>query len=488
MPERAAIDPQEETVRISGRVWRFDWDASTGTLSIELDGRTYRLHGITWRQKINLARAVSAGMLPAARGLLRAALGPGAAVPADEEQREVLTALAEWLTAGTDPLPLDPPTLARVTIGVCREAGFAPRDLDDMPAADIEDMWKGLGAEPPNVGPAITEPPPPATPEAPAPPTPPAPPLFRTTEGFNRIIIVPEPPPAVRPEPVSAAAAEGSLEPSAPTPETISRRVPFDRPPDIVAISGAPGFAPAPASTSPSSASPRIPTVPAPESAALPPHEAASAPAAASTPWSLASAPSSPSSPSTARAAPSAQATTPAAPSTEASAPATSGRPSAPLNVQRRSTAARLQVRQSLAESGVSRTPSPGRYRMASPANPPARSSNFSPTAPAAAPLPTPRAAEPASPLPEPPAMLPVEALEVKPLPEAAGAPMSIAAAAPRAVPQQGAAPFEDRDLIPFLTTNDGPRAATPWSADVVRRFEDDLARAAIEAGVELES
>ena len=473
MPERAAIDPQEETVRISGRVWRFDWDASTGTLSIELDGRTYRLHGITWRQKINLARAVSAGMLPAARGLLRAALGPGTAVPADEEQRDVLTALAEWLTAGTDPLPLDPPTLARVTIGVCREAGFAPRDLDDMPAADIEDMWKGFGAEPPNVGAAITEPPPPATSE---PPMPPAPPLFRTSEGFNRIIIVPEPPPAVRPEPVSAAAAEGSLEPSAPTPETISRRVPFDRPPDIVAISGAPGFAPAPASTSPSPASPRIPTVPAPESAALPPHAAASAPTAASTPRSLAA--SAPSSPSTA----------PAAPSAEATAPAASGRPSAPLNVQRRSTAARLQVRQSLAESGVSRTPSPGRYRMASPANPPARSSNFSPTAPAAAPLPTPRAAEPASPLPEPPPMLPVEALEVAPLPAAAGAPMSIAAAAPPAVAQRGAAPFEERDLIPFLTTNDGPRAATPWSADVVRRFEDDLARAAIEAGVELES
>jgi len=84
--------------------------------------------------------------------------------------------------------------------------------------------------------------------------------------------------------------------------------------------------------------------------------------------------------------------------------------------------------------------------------------------------------------------MLPVEALEVAPLPAAAGAPMSIAAAAPPAVAQRGAAPFEERDLIPFLTTNEGPRAAKPWSADVVRRFEDDLARAAIEAGVELES
>jgi hypothetical protein len=441
-------------------VWRFDWDASTGTLSIELGGRTYRLHGITWRQKVNLARALSAGTLPAARGLLRAALGPGAAVPADEEQREVLTALAEWLTSGADPLPWDPPTLARVTMGVCREAGFAPRDLDEMPAADIEDMWKGLGAEPQRVEPAVTEPPPPATP---ATPRPPAPPVFRGTEGFNRIIIVPDPPPAVPPEPASPAAAEGPLEPSAPPRETISPRVPFDRPPDIVAISGAPGFAPAPASTSPSSASPRIPTVPAPESAPLPPHAGASAPTGASTRWSLAA--SAPSPPSTAPAVPSAQAT----------APAASGRPSAPLNVQRPSTTARLDVRSA-------------RYRMASPANPPARSSNVSPTAPAAAPLPTPRAAEPASPLPAPPQMLPVEALEVAPLPAAAGAAMSIVPAAPPAVPQPGAAPFEERDLIPFLTTHDDPRAATPWSADVVRRFEDDLARAAIEAGVELES
>ena len=82
--------------------------------------------------------------------------------------------------------------------------------------------------------------------------------------------------------------------------------------------------------------------------------------------------------------------------------------------------------------------------------------------------------------------MLPVEGLEVPRLPAAAGAAMSIVAAAPPAVPQPGAAPFDERDLIPFLTTSDDTRARP--DADVTRRFADDLTRAAIEAGVELES
>ena len=435
MPERAAIDPLEETVRISGRVWRFDWDASTGTLSIALDdGRTYELHGMTWRQKVNLARAVSAGMLPIERGVLRAALGPGATVPADDQHREVLTALAEWLTAGNDPLPWDPATLARVTIGVCQQAGFRPRDLDELPAADIEDMWKGLRAESPSVEPVA----------AAAPPAPPPPPAFRgrSTEGFNRIIIVPDPPaptsaPARAPSPAPAeTVSAGQRDAEPPEPEaTAPREASLSTvATDVVAAIGPSGFVAAPAETSPertsAAAAPpasrayrlRVPTAAAPTSAPLPVHASSSASAPAAVPLS------------------------------PVPAPAASSHASAPLSVRRPSAAARLEPQPSPVESGVNGTPLPARYRMESPESAPARPSNFSPTAPAAEPLPPARAIGPESPRPDPPPMLPVEGL----------------------------------DLIPFLTASDDTRARP--DADVTRRFADDLTRAAIEAGVELES
>ena len=84
--------------------------------------------------------------------------------------------------------------------------------------------------------------------------------------------------------------------------------------------------------------------------------------------------------------------------------------------------------------------------------------------------------------------MLPVAGLEVPRLPAADGAAMSIVAAAPPAVLQPGAAPFDERDLIPFLTTRDDSRAPAQSNADAARRFADDLMRAAIEAGLDLES
>jgi len=64
---------------------------------------------------------------------------------------------------------------------------------------------------------------------------------------------------------------------------------------------------------------------------------------------------------------------------------------------------------------------------------------------------------------------------------------MPVVAVEPAALPQRSSPPLDERDLIPFLTTRDDTRAAAPWSAGVARRFEDDLTRAAIEAGVDLE-
>lgn len=434
MADRVAIDPLEETVRIGGGVWRFDWDASTGRLSIELGGRTYELHGITWRQKVNLARAVAAGTLPIARGVLRASLGQGGAVPADAQQREVLTALAEWLTAGSDPLPWDPATLARVTMGVCRESGFAPRDLDDLPAADIEDMWKGIDAtataprvervDAPVMEPVAAPPPaarPPAINPAPA---------FRGTEGFNRIIIVPEP---AAPAPAEAEdAPDFHLEHSS-----------AEKTPPVAH----PGIGRPESTTEPSVPHLRRLRVPS---------QAVQA-----------------SAPSLRTSAPSLRAS---APSLRAAAPV--ARQTVPVHADQPSSAA---------DAGSPRSLVPARYRMESSASASRRSSPASPTGPAVSPLPAPRSVD-ADRLPSPPPLLPVEALDTaRLLPASSGIAMPVVAVEPAAVPQRSSPPLDERDLIPFLTTRDDTRAAAPWSAGVARRFEDDLTRAAIEAGVDLE-
>jgi hypothetical protein len=421
-------------------VWRFDWDASTGKLSIELGGRTYELHGITWRQKVNLARAVSAGTLPIARGVLRASLGQGGAVPADEEQREVLTALAEWLTAGSDPLPWDPATLARVTMGVCRESGFRPRDLDELPAGDIEDMWKGIDTTAPRVervvapgvepvaAPGIDAVPAPAPPRATPPPATNPAPAFRGTEGFNRIIIVPDAEP-----------------------------LPFSRRDDTVAASDPLGFAAAPPDSRLEEASA--------EETPLVAHPGIGRPELTT----------QPSVPHLRRLR---------VPSTAVQASAPSLRAAAPL--ARQAVPVRAD-QQSSAEPGSTRTLVPARYRMESPALPPRRASSASPTGPAVSPLPAARPSV-ADTLPSPPSALPAEALDTsRLLPTGGRIAMPVVAVEPPAVPQRSSPPLDEGDLIPFLTTRDDTRAAASWSAGVARRFEDDLTRAAVEAGVDLE-
>lgn len=457
MSERVAIDPLEETVRIGGGVWRFDWDASTGKLSIELGGRTYELHGITWRQKVNLARAVSAGTLPIARGVLRASLGQGGAVPADNEQREVLTALAQWLTAGSDPLPWDPATLARVTMGVCRESGFRPRDLDELPAGDIEDMWKGIDATAPRVervaapgiepvaAPGIEPVAAPAPPRATPPPTTNSAPAFRGTEGFNRIIIVPD---AAASTPAEAVdAPERSLEPSR-----------FSLRGDTVTASDPAGFAATPPGSRLEEASA--------EKTPLLTHPGIGDPELTT----------QPSVPHLRRLRVPSAAVQASAPSLRAAAP-----------VARQAVPVRTDQQSSATEPGSTRTLVPARYRMESPALSPRRASSTSPTGPAVSPLPAARPSV-ADTLPSPPPVLPAEALDTsRLLPVGSGIAMPVVAVEPPAVPQRSSQPVDERDLIPFLTTRDDTRTAAPWSAGVARRFEDDLTRAAVEAGVDLE-
>lgn len=84
---------------------------------------------------------------------------------------------------------------------------------------------------------------------------------------------------------------------------------------------------------------------------------------------------------------------------------------------------------------------------------------------------------------------MPVDTLDAAhALPAATGVAMAVV---PETLPPSlhaGAPPFDERDLIPFLATGDDSRRAAPSHTDMVRRFEDDLARATTEAGVELES
>ena len=146
MSERASVDPSSGTIRLGGKAWRFDWLPASGEASIELDGRTYRLDGIEWRQKRWLARArpYLESIRPA---LARACLKEPSPMPADGDAAEALAALAEWLTTSESALPWDAATLARATIEICRTAGLKPGDLDGLAAVEVEELWAAARAE-----------------------------------------------------------------------------------------------------------------------------------------------------------------------------------------------------------------------------------------------------------------------------------------------------------------------------------------------------
>jgi hypothetical protein len=173
---RLVIDPVARTICLRDRVWRFEWEPAAATAAIDIDGRRFELHELTWRQKRNVARAAQklrASDEALGALLLDACLPPRTVPPIAADDREALAHLAGWLMADGSAVPWEPAALARVTLEVCRAAQMSPQALDDISAADVESMWEVVRLDASPAAPAF------AADSAPS--------------GVKKIVIVPDP-------------------------------------------------------------------------------------------------------------------------------------------------------------------------------------------------------------------------------------------------------------------------------------------------------
>lgn len=169
------VDGKNCTVRDGEMAWPFDIDCHDGVAHITLDNRRYALRPLGWREKRNLARFAHLGEQFLQTQFIRVSLKDSdAEVPATDDQRIVLSALARWLNApdGNFGLPLDAQLLATVTLDICRSMHLAPTVFDPLDAMEVEMLWRA--AQRKQVMPTQADAQAPATP------------------GMTRIVVVPD--------------------------------------------------------------------------------------------------------------------------------------------------------------------------------------------------------------------------------------------------------------------------------------------------------
>ena len=141
----AYVDAKNCVVRDGDAALPFDIDCHDGIARIALGNQRYALRPLSWREKRNLARFSHLGEQFLQTQFLRVSLNkPAVELPASEEQRAVLSALARWINApdGDFGLPLDQRLLASVTVDICRSMQLAPAMFDAMNATEVEMLWR----------------------------------------------------------------------------------------------------------------------------------------------------------------------------------------------------------------------------------------------------------------------------------------------------------------------------------------------------------
>lgn len=153
---RVALNPSTGALELSdasATVWPVDFDASSGSLQVSLDGLTIRARPLLWREKRVLARYAAYGEKFLQRQLLNTCCGHVAAAAAPE----ACQALAEWInfptTSPSSCLPFAPEALARATAVLCRTTGWQPVELDALDALEVESLWQATAAEQPETPP-----------------------------------------------------------------------------------------------------------------------------------------------------------------------------------------------------------------------------------------------------------------------------------------------------------------------------------------------
>jgi hypothetical protein len=146
------VDPVAGAVDAGGARWPLQLDPLSGSLTVQVAGHRVRLRSLRWREKLALARFAHLGERFLERELVRACLVDAAEPPQVGGAPEVLAALARWLSSPRPGakevagLPFASTVLAAVTVEVCRAGRLRPADLDDLAAADVEELWRASGA------------------------------------------------------------------------------------------------------------------------------------------------------------------------------------------------------------------------------------------------------------------------------------------------------------------------------------------------------
>lgn len=146
---RGYVDERQMAVRVKGQSWPFELDCRTGTVALLLEGESVSVRRLLWREKRNLARFSYLGEAFLKDQFLRLSLIDPKNLPESPVTREALWTLTHWFGGlqGTGDLPLDQVLLTQVTLELCRFMGWSPAVLEDLPADEVEALWRASGGE-----------------------------------------------------------------------------------------------------------------------------------------------------------------------------------------------------------------------------------------------------------------------------------------------------------------------------------------------------
>lgn len=177
------VDAHGLRIIAGGRAWPFEVDCRIDCARIELNGISYQVRPLSWRDKHVLSRFAAAGEAFLRREFVRLSLVEPATLPAGEDDLALLFELARWHNSpdGREMLPFDSVTLSLVTMKLCQNMRLAPEHFDQRNASEIESLWRAAGASR-AIHEEIADPPP-------------TEPSSDTTErqSANKILILPDP-------------------------------------------------------------------------------------------------------------------------------------------------------------------------------------------------------------------------------------------------------------------------------------------------------
>jgi hypothetical protein len=140
----AGVDEKRRVVVVGDTEWPFRLDLRRGVAILGAGAGERRVRAQRWIEKRRLAQFASWGEEFLREQVWLMCVRPAGPAFREEEGAAALE-LAWWLSSGgrlSEALPLDRALLARVTLDSCQALGVATTALDDLPAYEVELLWR----------------------------------------------------------------------------------------------------------------------------------------------------------------------------------------------------------------------------------------------------------------------------------------------------------------------------------------------------------